>query len=250
MKPEEKNREGCAVPLAVSLQASITGIYTGRPRALTADGTLSSIFKAPADGPARIGPDGILGDQQADRTVHGGPEKAVHQFAASNYAALVLAFPQIAAALVPGSIGENLSSADINQDSVCIGDIFTLGSSTLQVCQPRSPCWKIDARFGVSGMSRFVSENCLAGWYYRVLQGGEASKGDVLTLVGRNADAVTLREFWSTWLLRSPAPSELERLRNIQGLASGWVTYLDARLDNLRAGTAPTVSAWHTRKDV
>ena len=75
------------MPLAVSLQASITGIYAGRPRALTADGALSAIFKDAADGPVRIGPEGIVGDQQADRTVHGGPEKAVHQFVAGNYAA-------------------------------------------------------------------------------------------------------------------------------------------------------------------
>ena len=235
--------------LTVSLHATITGIYSGRARELTADGALSAIIKDAAQGPVCIGPEGIVGDQQADRSVHGGPEKAVHQFAAGNYAALARAFPQAAAALLPGSIGENLSSADIDQDSVCIGDIFTLGSATLQVCQPRSPCWKIDARFGIEGMSRFVSENCLAGWYYRVLQVGEAGKGDVLTLIERNADPVTLREFWSAWLSRSPAAAQLERMRGIPGLASGWNAYLNARLEKLGAGATPAISSWHTRKD-
>ena len=248
MKPSKSKAR--SVPLDVSLQASITGIYAGRARALTADGTLSAIFKDAADGPVRIGPEGIVGDQQADRSVHGGPEKAVHQFAAGNYTKLAHAFPQAAAALVPGSIGENFSSADIDQDSVCIGDIFTLGSATLQVCQPRSPCWKIDARFGVAGMSRFVSENCLAGWYYRVLQGGEANRGDVLTLVERNADPVTLREYWSIWLSSKPAAAQLERLRRIPGLASGCVAYLNARLEKLGAGAAPVISSWHERKDL
>jgi MOSC domain-containing protein YiiM len=238
------------MPHGVSLQANITGIYAGRARALTADGALSAIFKEAVDAPVRIGPEGIHGDQQADRSVHGGPEKAVHQFAAGNYAALAGAYPQVAAALVPGSIGENLSSADIDQDSVCIGDIFTLGSATLQVCQPRSPCWKIDARYGVPGMSRFVSENCLAGWYYRVLQDGDARSGDTLRLIARNADPVTLREFWSAWLSRSPAVAQLQRLRGTPGLASGWIAYLNARLEKIGDRTEPAISSWHPRKDI
>ena len=240
------------MPPAAALQASITGIYAGSARALTADGALSAIFKDPVLGPVHIGTEGIAGDQQADRSVHGGPDKAVHQFAAGNYATLAKAFPQVAAALLPGSIGENLSSADIDQDSVCIGDVFTLGSTTLQVSQPRSPCWKIDARFGVAGMSRLVSENCLAGWYYRVLQAGDTIAGDVLKLIGRNADALTLREFWSAWLSRNPDPGQLERLRATPGLATGWQIYLDDRLDRLRAatgtGTGQEIASWHARK--
>ena len=236
------------MPPAAALQASITGIYAGSARTLTADGVMSAIFKNSVLRPVDIGAEGIAGDQQADRSVHGGPDKAVHQFAAGNYATLAKAFPQVAAALVPGSIGENLSSADIDQDSVCIGDVFTLGSVTLQVSQPRSPCWKIDARYGVVGMSRFVSENCLAGWYYRVLQAGEAAAGDVLTLSGRNTDALTLREFWSAWLSRNPDPGQLERLRATPGLATGWQTTLDDRLDRLRAGTRQEIASWHVRK--
>jgi MOSC domain-containing protein YiiM len=233
---------------AAGLKTPINGIYAGRARTITADGAQSAIRKSLVEGPVRISTMGVAGDQQADPDVHGGADKAVHQFAAANYAVLAQAFPQATTALTPGSIGENLSSALFDQNSVCVGDIFTVGAAVLQVSQPRSPCWKIDARFGVDGMSRFVSEHALAGWYYRVIQEGTVVAGDMLTLRERNADPITLREFWTAWISKKPDVAELERLRGIPGLAAGWLATLEARIEKLRGKATSAVSPVHARK--
>jgi len=121
-------------------------LFTGGIQPLPTSGRPTGMFKAPVAGPVELTVEGFVGDQQADRRVHGGPDKAVHLYPARHYVSLANSFPEIAAALVPGALGENLSAADIDERDVRIGDIWQLGGARLQVSQPRSPCWKIDER--------------------------------------------------------------------------------------------------------
>lgn len=215
----------------------IDGIHVGRVGLLPGESRGSAIAKQPLHGAARIGRDGFAGDEHADVRVHGGPEKAVHLFPAEHYATLAAAFPE-ARHLVPGGLGENLSVRGLGESSVCIGDIFTCGSARLQVAQPRTPCWKIDARCGVEGVAAFVAAHGCAGWYFRVLEEGEASVGDVLAHVARAADAVTLAEFWRVTAEARPPLAALERLARAEGLAAGWIDKLTQRIDWLRANGA------------
>ena len=85
--------------------------------------------------------------------------QALHQYPAGNYAALANTLPDVIDDLVPGSLGENLSVAGWDETNVCIGDIFQLGGAVIQVSQPRTPCWKIDSRFGLEGMTQYI--HCL-----------------------------------------------------------------------------------------
>src|SRR5690606_28005533 len=83
----------------------------------------------------------------------------------------------------------------------------------------RSPCWKIDARFGVDGMTKFVTEQGISGWYYRVLQPGELRAGDMLVLEERQRDAVSLREYWTLQAAARPDADALRRVIDAPGLA-------------------------------
>jgi MOSC domain-containing protein YiiM len=82
-------------------------------------------------------------------------------------------------------IGENLSATDMNEHNVCIGDIYKVGSSLLQVSSPRIPCWKIDATFKQPDLHQFISQHRLNGWYYRVVQAGDITLNDKLILQQR-----------------------------------------------------------------
>ena len=237
-------------PPSKSVRTVITGIYAAAEiSSFPVNGAPTAIFKTPVHSRVKIGSEGILGDHQADRRVHGGPEKAVHHYAAIDYSKLAARFPETAAAFVPGSIGENLSASGINESSVAIGDIFALGSAHLQLCQPRSPCWKIDTRYGVA---KYISDCCYQGWYYRVLEAGEAAVGDELILVERNPDPVFIAKFWTGWRERPPAGDKLARFLATPGLASVWQRYLTERLAFLRehpSANAPVVPAVHARRD-
>ncbi len=210
-------------------------LYSGTPRYIGDEGQFSAIWKQPVEGPVRITREGIVGDEQADRRVHGGPEKAVHHYAAENYVRLSKRFPRIAADFVVGSIGENVSTTGVEETSVCIGDIYRLGSALVQVSQPRRPCWKIDARYGVSGITAFINESGHTGWYYRVLEEGIAALGDTFTLEERLPDAVSLDCLWTTWHHHRPDAERLRTIALAPGLTPAWVKKIDDRLAWLAA---------------
>lgn len=211
----------------------VNGIFAGRVGLLPGESRGSAIAKDALTGPARIGRDGLEGDEHADPRAHGGPEKAVHLFPLEHYDALARAFPE-ARHLHPGGLGENLSTRGINEDSACIGDIFRLGSVRLQIAQPRTPCWKIDARCGVEGVAAHVAEHGLAGWYFRVLEPGECSTGDTLAHIERLPGAVSLSRF--NRILRDARPSLqlLDLLASAPGLTPDWVRKIRSRIEWLQ----------------
>jgi MOSC domain-containing protein YiiM len=213
------------------------------------EGRPTAIYKAPLPGPVVIGREGLAGDAQADRRVHGGPEKAVHLYPAGHYQRLAAAFPEAAATLLIGSLGENLS-APVDENQVCIGDIFAFGSARLQLSQPRSPCWKIDARHGQDGIAAFIAEQGLTGWYFRVLTPGTAAAGDQLRLQERNPDPISLAEFWRGSQEHRPSTVALQRWAATPGLTPAWRERLLARLAWLAAHQDPApAKAWHPRPD-
>jgi len=215
-------------------RARVVGVYAGGVAPLPPDGRPSGIVKKRLDGPAILGREGLQGDAQADRRVHGGPEKALHHYAVESYAALAAVFPGIAAQLVPGSIGENLSTEGWTEAQVCIGDVFRLGEARIQVSQPRSPCWKIDHRYGEAALSRAIAERGLTGWYYRVLEPGRVGPDSEFELLDRGGSAATIRRLWTANLARRPDPNELALLAAAPGLNPGWAKKLAGRLDWLR----------------
>ena len=209
-------------------------LFAGQIRDLPSDNRPTGIFKTAVRAPVRVGKEGLAGDIQADRRVHGGPEKALHHYAAGNYARLAAAFPEASAQLVPGSLGENISVGDWNEASVCIGDLFRLGDALIQVSQPRTPCWKIDSRFGVEGMTRFIHETGLTGWYYRVIEQGVAGPGGEFSLIERDADAVTVEYLLHVSRTPGIAPEIIESIVALPALSANWVKKLQDRAQWLR----------------
>jgi MOSC domain-containing protein YiiM len=195
------------------------------------DGRPTAIFKRPVSGRMRIGFEGLEADAQADRRVHGGPEKALHHFPLENHRRLAAQFPEQAAQFVAGGIGENFSTEGCDEDTVCIGDVYALGGARIQLCQPRSPCWKIDAKFGREGITRHIAEQGIAGWYYRVLAPGEVQVGDTLTLLERNAEALSLRALHALVREHRPALEALRRVAATPGLNPSWQGKLLARAE-------------------
>ncbi|MEI8161606.1 MAG: MOSC domain-containing protein [Betaproteobacteria bacterium] len=219
--------------MALIAAVIVTGVFAGRVGVLPGGSRASAIAKGPLAGPCVIGAAGLAGDEHADPGAHGGGEKAVHLFPAEHHARLAAAFPE-ARHLEPGGLGENLSTHGITEEQACIGDIFALGSTRLQIAQPRTPCWKIDARCGVEGVAAFVAAHGLAGWYFRVLASGECAAGDALIHVERPQGAVSLAHFNRSLRAQRPALSVLEMLAAAPGLAPDWVGKIRSRMQWLR----------------
>ncbi|AMP37998.1 MOSC domain-containing protein [Ralstonia solanacearum] len=163
----------------------IEALLTGRAVGYTRPGSRSAIDKRPLAGAVQIGPDGIVGDEQGDLRVHGGPDKAIHHYPFDHYPAWQAdlgAHPLLAQ---PGAFGENISTRGLTEADICIGDRLRVGDVVLEVSQLRQPCWKLNDRFAQRDMARRVQQTGRTGWYYRVLQGGTLRAGDALAWLER-----------------------------------------------------------------
>jgi len=215
-------------------QAAPVALFAGGISHLP-DGEPTGIYKVRVSTAIALGVEGFTGDAQADRRVHGGPEKAVHHYAAEHYGELAKRFPFAAAALVAGALGENLSTRGLTEENVHPGDVFALGETRLQVSQPRSPCWKINARFGGDkaeelNIARHIGLSGHTGWYYRVLKTGLVQPGDDLVLIERQSGSMSLAELGRLWREHRPLPSRLEAAMAMPGLNDAWREKIRRRL--------------------
>ncbi len=167
-------------------------ILVGLPGDITdAAGTWRSGFrKQPVRGPVRLRRDNLDGDGQDDRTVHGGPEKALLGYAADHYDRWRAELAR--GDLADGAFGENLALTGIDEETVAIGDRFRLGTAEIEVAQPRQPCWKLARRCGLPDMPAKAIANGRLGWYFRVLVEGECAAGQPLEPLGRSSPEWTI----------------------------------------------------------
>lgn len=163
----------------------LDALLTGRARPFTRPGSRSGIAKSPRDGALRVTPVGLEGDEQGDLRVHGGVEKAIHHYPREHYAAWIAELGEHPLLMQAGAFGENFSTSGWSEADVCLGDRVRAGTALLEVSQGRMPCWKLNDRFEVAGMSLRVQESGRTGWYYRVLEEGVVAAGDILQLVER-----------------------------------------------------------------
>lgn len=204
------------------MSPSLSSVRAGRVAPLGPDGVPSGFIKYDLDTQIAVTPLGLDGDQQADLTVHGGPEKAVYGYAAAHYPLWRAEQPQHAARMVDGAMGENLTIAGLEESGICVGDVHAIGTALLQVCQPRQPCFKMALRFEDKRMPKAFVKSGRAGWYYRVLRTGTIARGDTVTLQDRpNPDFAFTRLIEIIYHGRVTR-AELERMAAMEGLASQW----------------------------
>jgi MOSC domain-containing protein YiiM len=205
----------------------IIGLYTGKLTHIGEKRSPTGIYKQSVN---KVSVDelGIQGDIQADKRFHGGPEKALHQYALSSYEKIIKRYPLLHKLVKPGAIGENLSATDMNEHIVCIGDIYHLGTAIIQVSSPRIPCWKIDDKFKQPDLNQFITHHRLNGWYYRVLQAGEITLKDEFQLQQRpNAD-VTVDTMLKVIYAKADEQS-IELATNAIGLDPEWQSRLQKK---------------------
>ncbi|GAA4643498.1 MOSC domain-containing protein [Pontixanthobacter gangjinensis] len=178
---------------------SVHSLCIGKAR-LFKGGSKSAIAKQPIAGIVRIGTQGLEGDVQADRKVHGGPDMAVHQYPLDHHAFWREEIGNLALLDDFGAFGSNLAVLGMLEHQIGIGDRFRFGTALLEVSQPRQPCWKIEHRFQKKNMVEAILRSGRCGWYYRVVEEGQAQSGEALALEYSAAtDWTVSRVFNALW---------------------------------------------------
>ncbi|KIC07654.1 sulfurase [Leisingera sp. ANG-M1] len=203
------------------LSAEIGGIFLGKVQDRWAGKPPSAIQKNKVSGPQALTLTGFSDDAQADLTVHGGEEKAIHHYALDHYAAWQ-SEGHMAAGTVPAAFGENITTTGLTEEDLCIGDILRLGTATVQISQGRQPCWKLGLHTSSEKMPYLFQKTGRTGWYYRVLETGAAAAGDRITLIERRNPNWSVQVVTRARLTRRVSRDDADALANLADLAPGW----------------------------
>lgn len=204
--------------------ASLVSVNVGRSRSIATGrrSVRTAIWKAPVEGRVAARGVNLAGDEQADRSVHGGPDKAIYAYASEEIQAWEA---ELRHDLGPAPFGENLTTEGIDVSGALVGERWRIGTTLLEVVQPRLPCFKLALRIDEPAFLKRFARASRPGAYLRIVEEGEIGAedeirvgekpehgltvGDVARIYhqerGRCAlllEAPELAEGWREWALR------------------------------------------------
>lgn len=154
----------------------------------------TGIFKHPTSSPLVLETEKVVNDTIADRKVHGGVYKACYLFSAKHYPYWKNRYPNLDWNW--GMFGENLSVSGMDETEIRIGDIYKIGTALVQISQPREPCFKLGIRFGSQLILKEFIEYGFPGTYVKILEEGQVSSGDKVTLIEPSDNLLTVHQFF------------------------------------------------------
>ena len=176
----------------------------------------TGIWKHPVDGQQLVGPLGLAGDVRADSHAHGGPDKALYAYAVEDYEWWS---SQLGSPLEPGAFGENLTVEGVDVSGALIGDRWLIGTTLVEVSEPRLPCYKLDIRMAESRFSRRFAAAGRPGAYLRVIVRGTIQSGDRIVRRAAPAPSTTVGDVARIYDRERHRASEL---LEIAGLSPAW----------------------------
>jgi len=208
----------------------VVSVNVGLPRFVTWHGKTveTAIWKQPVAGRIAIVGDNLVGDRQADLTVHGGRDKAVYGYPSEHYPWWRTQLP--GKDLAWGAFGENLTVEGLFEDRVHIGDRFRIGAAELMVTQPRTPCFKLGIKFDRPEIVKEFLRSERSGFYFSVVRAGEIGAGDAIECVHADPDGMTVTDLVRLGMAKHAEPATLRRAVALPGLAEVWREEFRARL--------------------
>jgi MOSC domain-containing protein YiiM len=169
---------------------TLASVNVGAPQTVEWMGrhVVTAIWKAPVAGRVAVAGINVAGDLQADRRVHGGPDKAIYAYATSDYRWWS---EELGSPVAPATFGENLTVDGVDLAAAVVGEVWSVGTVTLQVTQPRLPCFKLGIRMGDTAFVERFDEARRFGVYFRIRGAGDVGAGDPITRVSRPAHGLT-----------------------------------------------------------
>jgi MOSC domain-containing protein YiiM len=215
----------------------VVSVNTGLPREVSWHGRMvrTGIFKEPVKGRVALRKLNLDGDRQADLTVHGGEHKAVYCYSLAHYDYWKKELP--GRELPMGMFGENFTldggEEELLEESVHLGDRFSVGTAEVAVTQPRLPCYKLGVRFGFDDMVKRFLASGRTGFYVAVVREGEVGAGDEMKVMAREANAVPVSEITRLYVVKRYGEAEIravQRAMQVKELPESWKEYFRERL--------------------
>ena len=183
--------------------------YRGRP-------AVSAIWKSPVMGRVAARGVNLAGDDQADREAHGGPDKAVYAYAIEDTGWWA---KELGRSLEYGEFGENLTTEGIDVTNALIGERWEIGSTVLEVSEPRVPCWRLAVRMEDNGFPRRFTKAGRPGAYLRIAAEGTLGSGDEIRIVERPDHDLTIGDVFRIF---AGDRHEAHRILEVPQMSSSW----------------------------
>jgi len=227
----------------ITAEMKLVSVNTGLPREVVWHGinVTTGIFKEPVEGRVALRKLNLDGDRQADLTAHGGEFKAVYCYALAHYDywRRELAGREVPIAMFGENFTIDFSMSDFStsnglpEDSVHLGDRFSVGSAEVIVTQPRLPCYKLGVRFQADDMVKRFLASGRTGFYLAVTREGEVGAGDVIRLIGRDPNGVPVSEITRLYIAKRYGDDDVtwvHRALQVAALPESWKGYFRERL--------------------
>ena len=200
--------------------------YRGRP-------AVSAIWKSPVMGRVAARGVNLEGDDQADRKAHGGPDKAVYAYAIEDAQWWA---EELGRSLEFGELGENLTTEGIEVTNALVGERWEIGSTVLEVSEPRVPCWRLAVRMEDNGFPRRFTKTGRPGAYLRIAVEGELGSGDEIRIVERPDHDLTIGDVFRIYMRDR---QEAERFLTVPQLSSSWQQWAERWLEKRKENPIP-----------
>jgi MOSC domain-containing protein YiiM len=214
----------------------VLSVNVGLPREFEYNGrsARSAIWKSPVAGRVAAGGVNLAGDDQADHQAHGGPDKAVYAYAAED---LGWWSQQIGRPLQYGEMGENLTTEGIEVNGALVGERWAIGTTVLEISEPRVPCWRLGVRMNDKLFPRRFTEALRPGALLRILVEGDVGAGDEIQVIERPDHGLTVRDVLRIYAFDR---QEVGRLLTISGMSESWRRWAEHYLQESKGRAAET----------
>jgi MOSC domain-containing protein YiiM len=196
----------------------------------------TSIYKEPVEGRITLRTLNLDGDRQSDLTAHGGKDKAVYCYPIEHYA---FWNQELSNRPLPmGAFGENFTIQGLLDDSVHIGDRFSVGSAEVIVTQPRLPCYKLGIRFESDDMVKRFLDSRRMGFYLAVRREGDVGAGDEMIKLSADPISIPVPEITRLYVAKQWGIGEIRQVKRaltVAALPESWKEWFREKLNRLGA---------------
>ena len=204
--------------MAKVLSVNVTAIV--HEGAWTGSEGRTGIDKRPTDSAVRFENDGVAGDVVVDRKHHGGYDKAVYAYSREDSDWWE---QEIGRPISNGAFGENLTTRGIDVNQAVIGERWQIGSVILEVSEPRIPCRVFAGFWDRPTLIKDFTASLKSGAYLRIIQEGEISANDEITVISRPEHGVTITDVFAA---KSGERGKIAQLKQAEQLSDSYKEWL------------------------
>ena len=202
------------------MTAEIIWLSKGKPKTLLHNGTeyRSGISKDQVDY-LEVTSKQIKGDDVENHEYHGGSDRVICVYPFEHYQYWEKTY---GTSLPKAAFGENLTVTCMQESTVCVGDVYQIGDTILQVSQGRFPCSTINKHTNLNTLLAKTVAMGYPGYFFRVIQEGTITSNSVIKLLEKHPKQISISTIHHTFFHNKYDLRQIEKILSLSELSQEW----------------------------